>query len=117
MLSFTGNLRVFLALEPCDMRKSFSGLHAAVSERLGEDPMQGAVFALTNRRRSLLKLLYWDGHGFWVMAKRLETGAFSWPKTADPSKRKLKLAPEALALLMNGVDMKDGCMRPWYERG
>jgi hypothetical protein len=53
---------------------------------------------------------------FWILAKRLEAGAFSWPKTADPSKCKLKLAPEALALLMNGIDMKDGCMRPWYER-
>jgi transposase len=72
MLSFTGNLRVFLALEPCDMRKSFSGLQAGVSEKLGEDPMQGVVFAFTNRRRSLLKPLYWDGQGFWILAKRLE---------------------------------------------
>ncbi|MBX3742531.1 MAG: IS66 family insertion sequence element accessory protein TnpB [Akkermansiaceae bacterium] len=116
MLSFAGNLRVFVALEPCDMRKSFNGLQSLVSERLAEDPMQGAVFAFTNKNRTRLKLLYWDGTGLWVMAKRLEKGSFSWPKVADPKKSKLKLAPEALSLLMDGIDMKDGCLRPWYER-
>ncbi|MBK1884266.1 IS66 family insertion sequence element accessory protein TnpB [Luteolibacter pohnpeiensis] len=116
MLSFAGNLRVFLALEPCDMRKSFNGLQSLVSERLGEDPMQGAVFAFTNKSRTRLKLLYWDGSGLWVLAKRLEKGSFSWPKVTDPNKAKLKLAPEALSLLMDGIDMKNGCLRPWYER-
>lgn len=117
MLNFAGNLRVFVALEPCDMRKSFNGLHALVADKLDEDPMQGALFAFTNKSRTRLKLLYWDGTGLWVMAKRLERGSFSWPKVTDPAKRKLKLAPEALALLMDGIDMRDGCMRPWYERG
>jgi len=116
MLSFAGNLRVFLALEPCDMRKSFNGLQALVTEKLGENPLQGAVFAFTNKTRTRLKLLYWDGSGLWVMAKRLEKGSFSWPKVTDPSKPKPKLAPEALSLLMDGIDMKDGCLRPWYER-
>lgn len=52
MLSFTGGLKVFGALEPCDLRKSFNGLHALVSERLGEDPRRGALFVFTNRRRT-----------------------------------------------------------------
>ena len=116
MLSFAGNLRVFVALEPCDMRKSFNGLQALVAGKLGEDPMQGALFAFINKSRTRLKLLYWDGTGLWVLAKRLERGSFSWPKVSDPTKTKLKLAPEALALLMDGIDMKDGCRRPWYER-
>ena len=116
MLSFAGNLRVFVALEPCDMRKSFNGLQALVVGKLEEDPMQGALFAFTNKSRTRLKLLYWDGSGLWVLAKRLERGSFSWPKVSDPTKTKLKLAPEALALLMDGIDMKDGCRRPWYER-
>lgn len=116
MLSFAGNLRVFVALEPCDMRKSFNALQAVVTGKLGEDPMQGALFAFTNKSRTRLKLLYWDGTGLWILAKRLERGSFSWPKASDPSQAKLKLAPEALALLMDGIDMKDGCRRPWYER-
>jgi transposase len=80
MLSFSGNLKVFVALEPCDMRRSFDGLHNTVGTLLGEDPKCGALFAFTNKRRSLLKILYWDGSGVWALAKRLERGTFSWPK-------------------------------------
>ena len=69
MLSFTGGLKVFVALEPCDLRKSFNGLHALVTERLGENPRQGALFVFTNRRHSRLKILYWDGTGLWLLIK------------------------------------------------
>lgn len=116
MLSFTGSLKVFVALEPCDMRKGFNGLYAAVSEQLGEDPRQGALFVFTNRQRTRLKILYWDGSGLWVLTKRLEKGTFSWPKASEPQAKKLKLTPEALALLTDGVDLRGARLRPWYER-
>jgi transposase len=70
MLSFSGSLKVFVAVEPCDMRRSFDGLHNAVTTLLGEDPKSGALFAFTNKRRSLLKVLYWDGSGIWILANR-----------------------------------------------
>ena len=117
MLSFAGSLQVFVALEPCDMRKSFNGLYALASERLGEDPQSGAIFVFTNKRRNRLKVLYWDGTGLWVMAKRLEKGTFCWPKSVDSGKAKLKLTPEALAMLTDGIDLRDGARRAWYERG
>ena len=85
MLSFAGSLKVFVALEPCDLRKSFNGLHGVVSERLGEDPRQGALFVFTNRRHTRLKVLYWDGTGLWVLIKRLEKGTFAWPKPGQIS--------------------------------
>ena len=69
MLSFSGSLKVFVAVEPCDMRKGFTGLHAMASERLGEDPRQGALFVFTNRRHNRIKILYFDGTGLWVMTK------------------------------------------------
>jgi len=116
MLSFAGSLKVFVALEACDMRKGFNGLHALAAERLGEDPRQGAVFVFTNRRRTRLKLLYWDGTGLWVMTKRLEQGTFSWPQSAQPQATKLKLTAEALAMLTDGVDLRGARLRPWYER-
>lgn len=116
MLSFSGSLKVFVALEPCDMRKGFNGLHGMVTERLGEDPRQGALFVFTNRRRTRLKILCWDGTGLWVCCKRLEQGTFSWPKPGDVPGTKLALTPEALALLTDGVDLRGGRMRPWYER-
>jgi transposase len=116
MLSFTGGLKVFLALEPVDLRKSFSGLEGLVSERLGEDLRQGALFVFTNRRHSRLKILYWDGTGLWLLIKRLEQGTFSWPQASEALTVKLKLAPEALAMLTDGIDLRGAKLRPWYER-
>ena len=116
MLSFSGSLKVFVAVEPCDMRKGFNGLHTAVTERLGEDPKGGALFVFCNRRRNRLKILYWDGTGLWVLTKRLEQGTFSWPKALEEGTTKLCVRPEALALLTDGVDLRGAKLRPWYER-
>jgi transposase len=116
MLSFTGGLKVFVALEPCDLRKSFGGLETLVSERLGEDLRQGAIFVFTNRRHTRLKMLYWDGTGLWLLVKRLEQGTFAWPKTVDPRQPKLRLVPEALVMLTDGIDLRGAKLRPWYER-
>ena len=116
MLSFTGGLKVFVALEACDLRKSFNGLHGLVSERLGEDPRTGALFVFGNRRRTRLKILYWDGTGFWIMTKRLEEGTFSWPRDVEVGRVKMQLSPEALTLLTDGIDLRGAKMRPWYER-
>ena len=115
MLSFTGSLRVFVALEPCDMRKGFEGLCALVAERLREDLRSGALFVFGNRRRTRLKILYFDGTGLWLLTKRLEAGTFSWPQSAE-GEAKLRLAPEALAMLTDGVDLRGAWLRPWYQR-
>jgi transposase len=115
MLAFPHSVRIYVALEPVDMRKQYDGLWAAAQEQVGEDPKQGAVFGFSNREHTRLKLLYWDGTGVWVLAKRLEQGRFSWPKPSE-AKRKLALAPEALALLVGGVELKRGSLKPWYER-
>ena len=116
MLSFSGALKVFVALEPVDLRKSFSGLEGLVRERLGEDLRQGALFVFTNRRHTRLKILYWDGTGLWLLIKRLEQGTFSWPKNIEQGRVKLKLVPEAFAMLTDGIDLRGARLRPWYER-
>jgi len=116
MLSFTGGIKVYLALEPEDMRKSFNGLSVAVQAHLKADPTDGALFVFTNKRRNRLKILFWDGTGLWVAAKRLEKGRFSWPPPTRAGQRKLKLAPEALAMLTDGIDLRGAQLRPWYER-
>jgi transposase len=116
MLSFSGSLKIFVALEPCDMRKGFNGLYGLVGERLGEDPRTGALFVFINRRHSRLKILYFDGTGLWLLTKRLEKGTFSWPRSVEGQSGKLKLTPEALAMLTDGVDLRGARLRPWYER-
>jgi transposase len=114
MLSFPHSLRIYLAVEAVDMRKHFDGLWALAQERLREDPRSGALFVFTNRSRDRLKILYWDGTGPWVLAKRLEKGRFTWPIGGDAVK--LSLTPEALTMLLAGIDLKDGVKKAWYER-
>jgi transposase len=116
MLSFTGALKVWVALEPCDMRKGFNGLEGLVADRLKENVRSGALFVFTNKKRTRLKVLYWDRSGLWLMTKRLEQGTFAWPKSVDPQSAKLHLAPEALAMLTDGIDLRGAKLRPWYER-
>jgi transposase len=112
----TGALKIYVALEPQDMRKSFNGLSELALVHLGGRLDRDALFVFTNRTRTRIKLLYFDGTGLWVATKRLEKGAFSWPAASEGGQKKLKLAPEALALLLDGVDMRGGKFKPWYER-
>ena len=113
---FTRGLRVCLAVEPADLRRGFEGLASLVRERLKEDERSSQIFVFTNKRRNRLKILYFDGTGTWVLAKRLERGTFSWPKASRSGQVKLSLAPEALAMLTDGIDLRDGCRRGWFER-
>ena len=117
MLSFTGGLKVFVALEGCDMRKGFEGLSSLVENQLKESLRGGALFVFSNRRRTRLKIIYFDGSGIWLLTKRLESGTFSWPQsTGDDNGGKMTLRPEALAMLTDGVDLRGAKMRPWYNR-
>ena len=116
MLSFTGSLQIYVAIDPIDMRKGFEGLYSAVSEKLQADVKSGAIFAFTNKRRTRLKLLYWDKTGLWLMTKRLEKGTFCWPRSVEPQATRISLAPEAFALVTDGIDMHEATMRPWYQR-
>ena len=116
MINLTNaSLKIYLALQPCDMRKSFNGLAEIATEHLGQELAKEAIFAFVNKRRNRLKLLYFDGTGLWVAARRLEEGTFSWPAGNKARDKKLKLAPQALALLLDGIDLKGASMRGWYR--
>jgi transposase len=115
MLSFHAHLKVFLAVTPCDLRLSFNGLWAAAQTQLGEDPKGGALFVFGNRRRNRIKILYFDGTGVCLLTKKLEKGTFHWPHSAGEPTAKIRLAPQGLQLLLDGVDLKDGARRAWYE--
>ncbi len=85
MLSFSGSLKVLVALEPCDMRKGFNSLYALATERLGEDPRQGTLFVFSNRRHTRIKILCWDGTGLWVLTNRHAPHCSLWfTKTSLP---------------------------------
>jgi len=101
MLSLSPATRVFVALAPVDMRKSFNGLYTYAQAVLDQSPTSGHLFVFTNKLRNRLKILFWDGSGLWVCAKRLEKGTFAWPKGDGPSRT---LRPEELQLLIHGLE-------------
>ncbi|MFO1451360.1 MAG: IS66 family insertion sequence element accessory protein TnpB [Opitutaceae bacterium] len=114
MLTFSATQRIYLAVEPVDMRKQFNGLWTLAAQKLQEDPFSGALFVFVNKGRDRVKILFWDGSGVWVAAKRLEKGRFSWPEFNGGAK--VNLEPTALTMLLTGIDLKDGCKKAWYER-
>ena len=108
--------RIHVGLEAVDMRKGFDGLFGLVRNHLGQDPLSGHLFLFSNRGRTRLKVVVWDGSGLWVCAKRLERGRFQWPK-AGPGERQVTMRPEQLTLLLNGMELtKARAIGNWYRR-
>ena len=107
--------RIYLAAGATDMRKGFEGLYGLARDRLAADPLSGHVFVFANARRNRLKLLFFDGTGLWVCAKRLEKGCFGWPEAAGQEAR-VTLSHEELALLVGGIDLSATRKRRWYRK-
>jgi len=115
MIPFSPATRIYLAAGATDLRKSFEGLSDLVTHQFKEDPLSGHLYVFANRKRNRIKLLYFDGTGVCVLAKRLEQGTFHWPQSAGEPGAKLRLTPQALQLLLDGVDLRAGARRAWYE--
>lgn len=113
MLSLLPAREIFLVSGVTDMRKSFRGLPAIVKNVVGRDPLSGQIFVFCNRRRNRLKILHFDGSGYWVLAKRLEKGTFAWPEAKGAS---LEMTTQELALLIGGIDLAHTKRRAWYSR-
>lgn len=97
------NVPIWLCTSPVDMRKSYDGLVALASHQLAEDPLSGQLFVFVNRRKTHMKILYFDGSGYCLWCKRLEQGQFNFP-ASDELKRCLSWAD--LRLLLDGVAVK-----------
>ncbi len=102
MFRFDAGLKVFLHREAVDGRKHINGLAALIEQGLGRDPLSGAVFVFSNRRRNRVRLLVWERNGFWLLTKRLEQDRFKWPATAAV----LELTTEQLHWLLEGIDLE-----------
>ncbi len=113
MIGLGAATRIYLAAGVTDLRKSFDGLYGIVEEALALDPMSGALFVFCNRSRNRLKVLYWDGSGLCVLAKRLEQGTFRWPSVAAASH---EVTRAELELIISGIDIASARERKWYRR-
>jgi transposase len=93
--------RVFLAMGSTDMRKSINGLSVLVEQAMGHDPFTGDLFVFCNRRKNMIKILYWDKNGFALWHKRLEKHRFHWPMRTDEG---VRLGMKELKWLLAGLD-------------
>lgn len=93
-------VRVFVATRPVDFRKGIDGLTALVQEHLRDDPFSGAIFVFRSKRADRVKLVWWDGSGLCLFAKRLEDGRFYWPPIEDGT---IKLSGAQLSALIEGM--------------
>ncbi len=103
MISPSAGTRVWLAAGATDMRRGFDGLARQVQQVLGQDPFSGHLFVFRGRRGDLLKVLFWDGQGLCLFAKRLERGRFVWPQAKDGV---VTLTPAQLSMLLEGIDWR-----------
>jgi transposase len=102
MMQLTPQMRILVCIEPADFRRGIDGLARVCRETLGADPMSGCVFVFRNRRATAIKVLLYDGQGFWLAQKRLSRGRFRyWPAHGGGVKRQL-LVHEMQVLLAAG---------------
>ncbi len=112
MLQLTPQTRVFIACQPADFRRGIDGLAALCRQRLGADPMGGAIFVFRNRRGTSLKLLCYDGQGFWLCQKRLSQGRLNWWPASAQASEPLS-ARELQILLWNGNPQAAALAEDW----
>ena len=116
MLLIPGSVRVFVARDPVDMRKSLQGLANQVQFTLGGDPLSGHVYVFVNRRKTLLKMLVWTRGGFTIVYKQLERGSYAFPeKIASASEASVPIDMRELSMLLEGVDLKRGRVHKRWE--
>ena len=104
MLRLDGSVRIWLCSEPTDMRKSFNGLSALVKHRLEADPLNGHLYVFINRRKTQMKILYFDQTGYAIWSKRLEQGQFVSDHHTGSIKQSISFAQ--LQCLLEGIDIR-----------
>lgn len=117
MIQITPQMRILLAVEPVDFRKGIDGLAQLCRQRLKADPLSGAMFVFSNKRRKALKILVYDGQGFWLCQKRLSVGRFTWwPRATDATTCRLDVHQVQL-LLWNGNPQSGQAAPMWRSVG
>ncbi len=115
MIHLPSSVRVYLCTVPCDMRRSFDGLHAMASGAMQMDAFAGHLFVFANVRRDRVKILYWDRDGFAVWAKRLEEGTYAMP-FSDGGEMRREISAQELGALLSGIDLCQAKRRKRYQR-
>ena len=114
MIQITPHMRILVAVEPIDFRAGIDGLVSACRQRLQADPFSGGLFVFRNRARTAIKILVYDGQGFWLCQKRLSSGRFTfWPDAETPTRA---LEACELQVLLMGGDPRQAHAAPAWRR-
>lgn len=116
MLSLPPSVKIYLAAQPVDMRKSFDALANLVRSHFDLDPMSGHLFVFLGRRRHIARILFWDRTGYAIFTKRLERGTFVIPDHLPPGVRQHPIDSADLLLLLEGIDLNGARRRPRWKQ-
>ncbi|AUX46372.1 transposase [Sorangium cellulosum] len=111
MLTLPPSVRVYVAAEPTDLRKSFDGLSALVSQRFGADPLCGHLFVFRNRRGDQMRVLFWDRTGYMIVAKKLARGRFHLARDLPKGATHVEVEAAELSLMLEGLDLSQAVRR------
>ena len=117
MLQITPHMKILVAVEPADFRRGIDGLARLCQEQLQHDPFTGAVFIFRNRRATAVKVLMYDGQGFWLCHKRLSQGRFPWWPSVTAGSTQALAAHQLAVLLVAGNPMRTGAAPGWRPVG
>jgi len=116
MIMLPPAVRIYLAADGLDLRAGFDRLAACARRVVQQDPLSGHLFVFLNRRRTLLKALWWDTSGWAMVSKRLESGSFCLPSAPPPGQRHLELDAVQFSLMLQGLDLSQAAQRKRYRR-
>jgi transposase len=116
VLTLPPTVRIYVATEAVDCRKSYDGLSALVQSTFGQDPLSGHFFVFINRRADQVQILFFDRTGYCIMKKRLERGTFRLAKNAEGEATHVEVDAGELALMLEGIDLRDAKRRKRWRR-
>jgi len=117
MLTLPPAVRVYVATFPCDMRKQFDGIAVMVENELQQQPRSGHLFVVFNRRKDMVRILFWDRSGYCLFSKRLEKGTFRMPWGTGNVGAQVEMEASELALILEGIDLNGAHRRKRWEAG
>lgn len=115
MLTLPPSVKIYVAAQPVDARKSFDGLAALVEAEFGLEPLSGHLFVFLNRRGHVAQMMFWDRNGFCIVKKRLEAGTFKLVRQAQSGASHVEIDSAELALMMEGIELTGARRRKRYK--
>jgi transposase len=111
MLTMPPSVRVYIAAQPTDLRKSFDGLSGLVAETFGQDPLCGHLFVFRNRRGDQVRVLFWDRTGYAILGKKLARGRFHLAREVPAGATHVEVEAAELSLMLEGIDLSGAVRR------